>query len=225
LPFFLITFGEIYVSSSLAAIVNSTTPICTAILAHFFVANERINWNKGLGILLGFVGIVVVFAPTLLDREPDSEFGAFLVLLAAMSYALGMVYSKKNFHGIPPMVGASAQLIAATLMLAPLALVTEQPYLLPAPSWTAIGGVCGLAVLGTATAFPLFYTVVKLAGPTALSTTTLLFPVIGIFLGVVLLDEEVGLNAYLGSAMILSGLAIANNLVRIRIGPYTSHRP
>lgn len=214
-PFFLISLGEIYITSSLAAIINSTTPIFTAMLAHFFISGDRINFNKGVGIFAGVLGILVIFLPEIGNKEVNI-FGASLVFLAAISYAIGMVYSKKHFSGVPSIVCATAQLLAASALMWPIALVVEQPYLLKAPSMVAVGGICGLGILGTATAFPVFYYIGKIAGPIALSTSALLFPVIGVFLGVLILGETVTLNAYVGSAMILSGLAIANGLIKIR---------
>lgn len=213
-PFFLISLAEMQITSSLAAIINSTTPIFTSLLAHVFIPSDRINLNKSLGIILGFLGILVVFLPTALGQAQVEPLGIGLVFLASICYAIGMVYSKKNFQGVPSIVGATAQLLAASLMLWPLALIVEQPWALKTPSVPALGGVLGLSVLGTALAFPIFYRIGKIAGATALSTSALLFPVIGIFLGVFVLDEDVGTNAYLGSAMILSGLALANGLIQ-----------
>lgn len=216
-PFFLISMGELYITSSLAAIINSTTPIFTALLAHACIKTDRINLNKGVGIIMGFFGILVVFLPSVLGKKEIDPFGTFLVFMAATSYAVGMVYSKKHFHEIPSIVGATGQLLAASVMLGPLAFIIEKPYLLPNPPLLAWSGMLGLAILGTATAFPIFYKIGKLAGATALSTSALLFPVIGIFLGVMVLDESVGPNAYVGSAIIFSGLAIANGLLPLKI--------
>jgi drug/metabolite transporter (DMT)-like permease len=214
LPFFLISLTEIYITSSLAAIINSTTPIFTAILAHFFIASDKINLNKGLGIIAGFVGILIVFMPNISGDSQVDFFGASLVLLAAISYAVGMVYSKKYFHGVPAIVCATAQLLAASVMLWPLALIFENPFSLH-PSPPAIFGIMGLSILGTATAFPVFYKISKIAGATALSTSSLLFPITGVFLGSLVLNEQISTHAYIGSAVIFSGLAIANGLINI----------
>lgn len=215
LPFLLISFGEIYISSSLAAITNSTTPVCTIILAHFFIDSERMTPKKAVGVALGFTGVFIVFLPTLLEKDPGSSFGAFLVFLSAISYAIAMVYSKKNLQGVVPLVAAAAQLLIAALCLIPLALVIEQPYLLPMPSPKAVGAVLGLAILGTAIAFPVYYAVIRLAGASAVSTSTLLFPIIGVFLGVTVLGEQIYWNAYFGSAIILLGLLLSNNLIQL----------
>lgn len=215
-PFFLISLAEIYIPSSMAAIINSTTPIFTALLAHVFIPTDRINANKASGIVLGFLGILLIFLPTALGQGEMSPWGISLVFLASICYAIGMVYSKIHFHGVPAIVGATGQLLAASLMLWPLALIIEKPFLLAFPPWISVFGILGLSVLGTALAFPIFYRIGHIAGATALSTSALLFPVLGIFLGVVILDETVGFNAYLGSAMILSGLALANGLIKVR---------
>ena len=208
LPFFLITFGEVYISSSMAAIVNSTTPIWTALLAHIFVHNEAMSSKKAFGIMLGVSGIVVVFWPHLVGEYFGWEFGALLVLLAAISYAVAMIYSRLFFKDIPSLVGATAQVLCGALMMTLASLMFEQPWNLAVPSATALGGLLGLSCLGTALAFPIYYKIAQMAGAIVLSMSTLLFPVIGVFLGVMVLGEEVGVYAYVGSAMILCSLLL-----------------
>lgn len=208
LPFFLITFGEVYISSSMAAIVNSTTPIWTALLAHVFIHSEAMSTKKISGIMLGVLGIVVVFLPHFTQEQLGWELGALLVLLGAISYAVAMIYSKLFFKDIPPLVGATAQVLCGAVMLLIAAFIFEQPWNLAVPSTTAIGGLLGLSCLGTALAFPIYYKIVQMAGATVLSMSTLLFPVIGVFLGVIVLGEEVGAYAYVGSAMILCSLLL-----------------
>lgn len=216
LPFSLISFGELYISSSLAAILNGSTPIFTMILAHFFIASEKMSIKKVIGILFGFSGIVFIFVPQLLDQDFGREIGAFLLLVSAISYAIGMVYSRKNLQAIPPMSAACAQLIFAAVILLPLALFTEQPYQLPIPSGKAFISVIALGIIGTAIAFPVYYYIIKLAGASAVSTATLLFPVVGILLGVLVLQEKVFWNTYFGSFLIFLGLLITNNFITIK---------
>ncbi|MDA0713045.1 MAG: EamA family transporter, partial [bacterium] len=211
LPFSLISFGELYISSSLAAILNGSTPIFTIILAHHFIPSEKMTIKKFAGILLGFSGIIFIFAPQLLDHDLSRELGAALLLASAFSYAIGMVYSRKNLQEIPPMSAACAQLIFAVILLFPLALIIDQPYLLPMPSTKAICSVVALGIIGTAIAFPVYYYIIKLAGASAVSTATLLFPIVGILLGVLVLQEKVFWNTYVGSLLIFSGLLITNN--------------
>jgi drug/metabolite transporter (DMT)-like permease len=213
-PFCCISAGEQFISSSLAAIVNSTTPLFTALAAHFFI-NERLTLNKILGICCGFVGILAVFIPALLNHSNNNEFGIFLVLLAAMSYAGGFLYSRKFVAHVPSLLGAAFQVSAACLLVTPLSFLLEKPLSMPMPSTKALMGIMGLAFLGTALAFVIYYKLTKEAGATYASTSTLLFPAIAVILGVVILKEELTLNILIGCPIIFIGLAIANNIIKL----------
>lgn len=213
LPFTLISMGELYIASSLAAIINSTVPIFTVIIAHFFIAEERLTVAKMFGILLGFFGVLIVFLPRAVLPTQSQAGGALLVFLSAVSYAIGMTYSRRFLKAVPFLVSATCQLVVASIILLPFTFFIDAPYLLPAPTLTSLGGVLGLAVFGTAIAFNTYYMLVQRASASYLSTATLLFPVIGIALGAIFLDEQLTWNACMGSGLILCGLAVANKLV------------
>ena len=212
-PFSCISAGELYISSSLAAIINSTTPLFTAIGAHFLLG-ERLRLNKILGILCGFLGILAVFAPALLSSHDNNEWGAFLVLLASISYAAGLLYTRTFLAHVPSMLGAASQVLAAALIITPAALIVDRPWEQPMPSLQALLGIGGLALFGTAIAFAIYYKLNKSAGPTYTSTSTLLFPAIAVLLGVLILGEKLSWNIILGCLIIFSGLAITNNLIK-----------
>jgi len=215
-PFSCISAGEQYISSSLAAIINSTTPLFTAIGAHFIVG-ERLGFKKVLGILCGFIGILAVFMPALLNHNDHNEWGAFLVLLASLSYAAGMLYTRTFLTHIPSMLGAASQVLAAALIITPAALLFERPWEQAMPSFQAVMGICGLALFGTAIAFAIYYKLNRTAGPTYTSTSTLLFPAIAVLLGVLVLDEKLTWNIILGCMIIFCGLAITNGFIKFRL--------
>jgi drug/metabolite transporter (DMT)-like permease len=213
LPFFLISAGEKSISSSLAAIINATTPMFTALFAHFYIRGEHMHVLRALGIALGFTGILFIFLPAVASVEDQSEWGAFLVLVASICYAIGVINSKKNLTHIPSIAAACGQLILAAAILIPAAFFFDAPLSLPVPSFKAMASVFGLALLGTATAFALFNYLAKETGANFVSSSTLLFPVIGVCLGWLILGEELSWNAIGGSALIFLGLAIANGLI------------
>lgn len=212
-PFACISAGEQYISSSLAAIINSTTPLFTAIGAHFFVG-ERLSWSKILGILCGFIGILAVFLPALINQHDNNEWGAFLVLLASVSYAAALLYNRTFLAHVPSMLGAASQVLAAVLLILPATLIFDRPWKLSMPSSQALMGIFGLALFGTAIAFALYYKLNKTAGPTYTSTSTLLFPAIAVLLGVLVLDEKLSWNIIWGCLIIFTGLAIANGFIK-----------
>lgn len=204
IPFSLIAYSEIYISSSLAAIINGSAPIFVTIFAHFFIHDERISWVKTLGISLGFIGLVLVMLPSLLQARYGSTFGVILMIGAAICYAIGMVYGRRHLTRVPGLVAPTWQLFFSSITLLPLALLfAPLPHSPPAIS---IFGVLGLAVIGTATAFYFYYQLVQKAGATYLSLSTLIFPIISINLGVIFLNEILSPIAYVGFALILMGL-------------------
>lgn len=213
-PFLLISWGEQYVDSALAAILNGTMPLFTIILAHFFVADDRMTPAKLVGVLAGFGGLLLLIAPSLVEGVHATTWGLTAVAIASASYALSAVYARNHLRGASPIV-PTAQLMLATLYLLPLALAVERPFNLPLPSWPALGSLLALAVLGTAMALVLYYHILNRTSPTFLSMVTYLLPVFGVILGVVVLDERLSWNAYAGCGLILFGVMVVNGVFRV----------
>ncbi|HMR67943.1 MAG TPA: DMT family transporter, partial [Anaerolineae bacterium] len=128
-------------------------------------------------------------------------------------YAVAIVYSRLSMRGFPPLVAPTAQLSMATLFALPLSLFIEQPYHLPLPSWAALGSLLVLAAMGTALAFVVYYFLIERIGASSISMVTYIIPVVGVILGVTLLDETLAWNAYAGCAFILLGVMIVNGVI------------
>lgn len=216
LPFVLITYSETKIPSSLAGIINGSSPIFTAILAHFALDTERITIKKIVGILLGLCGIIAAFLPSLLEGVHADVFGITCVTIASISYAIGMVHSRKYLTALPNLIAPTFQLMMGAAVLLPFSFIFERPLSLPMPSVGVVVSLLSLAILGTVLAFVLYYAISRLAGATYLSTSTLLFPFISIFLGVIFLHEKLEWNAYLGCLLILLGLITANSLINFK---------
>jgi drug/metabolite transporter (DMT)-like permease len=213
LPFALISMGETTNSSSIAAIFNGATPIATALLAHFFIADERLTPKKLAGVLIGFAGIVTIFLPGLLAGGTRAGvWGMAGFTLAAMSYGAGAVYARRNLRGLGPLVGPTTQLGCGALMLWPFALGTEWGSI-HAPGLPALGAVLFLAIFGTALAYVVFYRMVETSSATFLSLVTYLLPPAGIVLGIIVLDEGLSWNAVAGCALVLVGVVTINDVV------------
>lgn len=217
LPFYLITASEQTLSSALAGLINGSVPIFAATFAHFFLPNDRLNLPKSIGILLGIIGLAFVFLPSLEGNLGHAK-GIIMVIGASIGYAIGMVYSKKHLQGLPSLVAPTWQLLMATLITVPLCLAFEKPFSLPFPSVNALLAVLGLAFIGSALAFILYYRIIEIAGASYLSLCTLLFPLIALALGALFLGETLTWNAYVGGAFILSGLGLAAELIKWRRG-------
>ncbi|MGH2778784.1 MAG: DMT family transporter [Actinomycetota bacterium] len=205
-PFILIAWGQQEVSSSLASILNSTTPLCTALLAAIFIQSERLRPARLAGVILGFAGVGVIVG---LDAA-GSTAGKIAIILASASYAGGFVYARRNLVGLDlsPLAIPATQLLIATAMALPLVLVDtlQTP---PTLSLGAIGSIGFLGVLGSGVAYMLYYRLISDVGATTSSFVTYLIPIFGVTLGAVLLDEELGLNVLVGALLVIAGIALA----------------
>ncbi len=208
LPFSLISAAELYLTASLAAILNSTTVMFTAIVAAVWMG-DALTTRKILGVLLGTVGVTVLVGwdPVELDLAVLLAVGAMLA--ASLSYGVAAVYAKRTFVGMPPLTIAVGQQIAATTIMLPLAAVGIPEV---RPSATAILSVLALALLSTAVAYMLYYRLIRNVGPTSTSTVTLLVPIFGLIFGVLLLDEPFGLGTLLGLGIILYSVSLVTGL-------------
>jgi drug/metabolite transporter (DMT)-like permease len=214
LPFVLISWGEQYIDSAFAAILNGTTPLFTIILAHFFITDDRMTPVKILGTLVGFGGLVLLISPSLIDGFHATTWGLLAVTLAAFSYGIVIVYTRKHLRGLPPLIAPTAQILMATLYLIPISLIVDQPFRLPIPSWPAIGSLLALAVVGTALAYVVYYFLLDRTSATYVSMVTYLAPVIGVVLGIVILDEQLSWTTYAGCGLILVGVMVVNGVFK-----------
>ncbi|MDP8950729.1 MAG: DMT family transporter [Actinomycetota bacterium] len=211
IPFTLIAAAEITLTSSLAAILNSTTPLFAAVVAAAWIG-EALTLRKVVGLLLGVVGVA-----TLVGLDPVSLNGAVLfsvgaVLVASCSYALGGVYAKRTFEGVPSLAMATGQQAGAAVLLLPFAVAT---FPREAPSLSVALSVLGLALLCTAVAYLLYFYLIANAGPTKTLSVTFLIPVFGLLFGILLLDEPFGLGTLVGLGVILVGVAL---VTEVRLG-------
>ncbi len=208
IPFSLIAAAEINLTASLADILNSTTVLFTAVVAAVWTG-EALTIRKIVGVVSGIFGVAVLVGwdPIPLNGVVLLSVGA--ILGASLSYALGAVYIKRTFTGIPPLTMAIGQLTGAAALLLPLAAAG-----LPdeAPSTTVALSVLGLALLSTAVAYLLYFRLIENVGPTSTVTVTLLVPVFGLLFGVLLLDEPFGLGTLAGLAIILSSVALVTGI-------------
>jgi len=205
-PFILIVWSEIRISSGLASILNATTPIFAVLAAHFATVNEKLNWAKGVGVLFGFLGVVVLMGPSMLVNVSRDQVPADLVcLLAAFILALAGIYGRR-FKGMPSLTVATGQVTASTLVLLPITLVVDQPWKLPSPSMHGWEALTGIAALSTALAYVIYFRVLATAGATNTMLVTFLVPISAILLGVVFLKEAFTAQTLEGMLLIGVGL-------------------
>ena len=164
LPFCLIAWGQTQISSGLASILNATVPFFTVIIAGTMLADERITKPKFVGVLIGLIGTIILIGPEALKGLTGSMLGQLAVMVAALSYALAAAYSRRfKSWGISPLMIATGQVTMATLMLLPIMLWFDKPWLNAFPPQEAILSLIGLISLSTVIAYILYFRLFKLA--------------------------------------------------------------
>ena len=207
LPFSLIVWGQAYIASGLASILNATTPLFTVLVAGTLLQDEKITKNKLVGVLLGFLGTVVMIGPSALGGIGVNVVAQLAVLGAALSYAFAGVYGRRfKSQNINPTVTAAGQVSASALFLTPIVLVVDDPITIAALSTQAVMALVSLAVLSTAVAYVLYFKILASAGATNLLLVTFLIPVSAILLGTVVLGETLLIPHMLGMGIITLGL-------------------
>src|ERR671911_2366552 len=207
-PFSLISAAEIYLTASLAAILNSTTVMFTAIVAAVWMG-DALTARKVVGIVLGIVGVTVLVGWDPLPLNGAVLLAVAAMLLASLSYALGATYAKRSFSGIPPLGMAIGQLSGAVVLLLPMAVVSVPER---APSTVVTFSMLGLAFLSTAVAYLIYFRLIENVGPTSTVTVTLLVPVFGLLFGVLLLEEPFGPGTLAGLGVILTSVVLITGI-------------
>ena len=213
IPFSLIVWGQTHIDSSLAAILNATTPIFSVVLAHLLTREERLTAGRLAGVIVGWAGVAVLIGIESLGGFGVQVLGQLAVVGASLSYACAAIYGRR-FKAMDPVVVSTGMLCGSTVMMLPLALMVDQPWhLAPGPAtWAAL---VGLSAVSTALAYIIYFRVLAVAGATNILLVTFLIPVSAIFLGVMLLGERPGWNAFGGMALIFLGLiAIDGRLIK-----------
>jgi drug/metabolite transporter (DMT)-like permease len=215
-PFGLIFWGQTQIASALAAILNATTPLFTLIVAHFLTQDERITPVKLAALVIGISGVAVLMGPAAL-ASGDGFWGQIACLGAALSYAFAGIYGRRfKAMGIAPLDAAAGQLTASTMLILPIMLIVDRPWLLPSfPSIAVWASLASLALLSTALAYVLYFRILAAAGATNLLLVTFLIPPTAILLGTVFLGEHLLSRHVTGMALIgLSLVAIDGRLLR-----------
>jgi drug/metabolite transporter (DMT)-like permease len=211
LPFWLIAWGEKHVDSGVAAIANATVPIFVVLLAIRIRPSERASGSRLVGILVGLVGVAV-----LVGVDPQGGWwavaGTLAIVLSSLSYARANLYTQDHLPATPAPVIVCAVGLAGGLLILPAG-IAQAPS--DAPGLEAIGAVVALSVLGTAIASIAHYTMLQRYGSARTSLVAYLIPVTALAYGAGILDEPLTLNALLGLALILLGVALGSGMARM----------
>ena len=207
-PFFLITWGQQVVDSAIAGILMAAMPLSTLVLAHLFVAGERMSARRVAGFAIGFAGVAWLMQPSI-----TSGSGAIYVLSQLAVLGGALCYSANSILArllvkTDFLVAAAGTLLVASITMVPIAVVLEQPWQLE-PTFISTASIVWLGLGPTALATILYFRLISSAGPTFMSLVNYLSPAIAVFLGVTFLNEQPGANAYGGLVLILGGIALS----------------
>jgi drug/metabolite transporter (DMT)-like permease len=211
LPFSLITTAERSVDSNLAAILNGSVPLVVIILAALVLHDEPMTVNRLVGLLVGYLGVVVLVSHNLFDAAGSSSLEGELALLGStVCYGVGAVYARHTMRGIRPMIPALFQVGFAFAITAAIAVTTEGPLGI---AWTshALIAVAWLGLLGSGLAYLVNFRLLARIGATRTSLVAYLLPVVGIVSGVLMFSEQVDARVIGGTALILAGVALVNS--------------
>ena len=208
IPFCLIVYGQQTIASGLASILNATTPLFTVLLTHVLTTDEKITPSKLLGVVLGFIGVVVMIGGSVLAGIGDDLLAQIAVLSAAFTYGLAGVFGRRfKALGVPPLATAAGQVTASSLIMLPVMAVIDRPWTLNAPGPDVWLALIGLALISTAAAYVLFFHILATSGATNLLLVTFLIPIPAIMLGNLRLGESLEAKHYFGMALIGCGLS------------------
>ena len=202
-PFFLIAYGVKSVQSNLAAILMSTTPLSSTILGHFYTKNEKFNFIKTFGILIGFSGIIYLFSDNILINE-NNFISALLILLGSTCYVVGGVLtlkiSKKKNENVTGSI-----LIWAVLILIPLSILIEKPWNLN-PRIDSTISVIYLGLVSTGLAWLLRFRILVNNGLIFQSQVSYLIPIFGTILSYIFLKELITIKILISLIAVIIGI-------------------
>jgi len=210
IPFLLITHAELYISSALTGILNSLAIIFTAVIAHYFGPHDPLTKNRIAGIFSGVLGLTVIYAPLLWHKNAGSILGVLMMILASLSYGVGIAYVRTHLQKIPSMTALTAQMIASAVILLPFSLIIDHPFSLPFPSMEAVYSLLALGAIGSGVSFIFYYKAIEVAGGTYATLSVFLLAIFAILFGALFLHEQISWNEYIGTFFILLGLVAVN---------------
>lgn len=212
IPFSLMAWGQLHIETGLTSILNAATAIFGVLVAALVFSDERLTLRRGIGVALGFFGVVTAIGLDALAQFDLRSLAQLAVLGGALSYALAGAWARVTLAGLAPQVAAAGMLTASALVMVPAAIWLEGwPSADLAPrTYLAIAYY---AIIATALAYLLYYRVLAMAGSGNLMICTLLVAPVAILLGAVVLGEALRPQAYLGFGLLALGLMVLDGRV------------
>jgi drug/metabolite transporter (DMT)-like permease len=207
-PITVLAWAEKRLDSGLAAVIQASAPLFTALLALRFSRGEVVAGSRLAGLLIGFGGVAL-----LVGVQPSGDvLSALGVTFTALCYAAAALYSARALADVPPLVTATGALGFATVALVPFA-VASPPHGIP--GWKVTGSLLALGIGGTGVAYVLYYALLAGAGASQSILITYLVPAFALAYGVLLLGEPLTFAAVAGLALVLAGVALGTGVIGV----------
>jgi drug/metabolite transporter (DMT)-like permease len=204
----LLAWGQQFVDSGLAGVLNSTSPNVVFFITLLVTRHEALSALKLTGALLGVAGVVLIIGVDVLAGLGREVTAQVAVLLGAFCYGCAAVNGKR-FVTLPPTVTAASIMLCASMVLLPAALVIDRPWILR-PEPAALLAAATLAVICTAFALLLYFRLVRTLGSLGVASQAYLRAGISVLLGILLLGESFRPTVGLGLALVILGVAAIN---------------
>lgn len=208
LPFSLISWGETYVDSGLAAILMGIMPVATAMLAHLFIPDERFTFSIGLGMAVGFGGLLVLVGIDALGGMTHLVIAQLAILTGAVSYAVTTIFARR-YASLPGPIMALGATLSGFLLVLPLSVWIDRPWTL-SPSAASTTAAVWLGLFPTAIATLLYFRLILRLGATIFSQVNYLIPVLGAIWGILFLAETPTWRTAVALLLVLAGVTIVN---------------
>jgi drug/metabolite transporter (DMT)-like permease len=214
IPFTLLGFGQSHIASGLAAILTAATPLIGNLTAHFTWHDEPLTANRIIGMVLGLIGVGIMFLPSLAGGIGVHVLAELACLGAAVAFGFSGVYGRTfGKLGISPVKAGVGTLLSSTVVMVVLALLFDRPWSIPVPAPHVIAAVIALAVLSTAVAYMIYFNLLRQVGATNTLLVTILMPVFAVIYGALLLSERLEPRHFLGFGIVVLGLAATDGRV------------
>ena len=214
IPFALVYWGEQYIGSGLASVLFGAYPFVVALGSHYFLPAERLNAGKIGGVMLGFIGVVIIFWSDLADKD-TSLWGMTAILVSTVMQGTSLVIVKRINHPVSPISLTLGGLLFGILLLVPLALISEDATKIRFDP-VGIGSIAFLGILGTIVALVVYYWLMKKVEIVYLSLVSFVTPVVAVMFGTMILGEELSSRVFVGAAFVLTGILAANGEIILR---------
>ena len=215
LPFLLIAWATLSITAGLASIMNAMTPVFTALIGALWLG-DRLDWRRGLGLLLGLAGVALLAADKADFRPGGSGWAIVAMLLATACYGFAANHTRRYLQGVPALVNATGTQLVSALVLLPPALWSWPERMPGLGPWLA---ALVLGVACSALAYLLFFRLIARVGASRAVTVTFLVPVFGTLWGALFLGEPVTASMLAGGAVVLLGTGLATGVIGGRPSP------